>query len=74
MTTEELKQKVENIVKEFLEERKGDVKPSLVESKKETPQEIIKETPKQPKPEPKQNNEDWYWGSLYNKLKKKWTK
>ena len=24
--------------------------------------------------EPKETNEDWYWGSLYSKLKDKWTK
>lgn len=44
----------------------GKLVQALGESKK-----VIKETP-QPKPE--QSNEDWYWGSLYGKLKDKWTK
>ncbi len=48
------------------QERGAKVKKALGESKK-----VIKETP-QPKPE--QSNEDWYWGSLYGKLKDKWTK
>ena len=122
MTTEELKQKVENIVKEYLDEKKGKYddgdgkdekcdyvdcedegdkkeevdegscgkkddnvrdtyddevvkrnkktfKDSLSESK-----EVIKETPKQEIAEAKETNEDWYWGSLYSKLKDKWTK
>ena len=42
------------------------IKRALSESKK-----VIKEAP-QSKPE--QSNEDWYWGSLYGKLKDKWTK
>ncbi len=140
MTTEELKQQVEDIVKEYLEEKgspadntkpadkknKSDFLPKKVRDKinKEegyedpTPEEVdegscgkrdpkeddedekytgsqdaehsaamkagdklkqalgeskkvIKETPQ---PEPKQSNEDWYWGSLYGKLKDKWTK
>ena len=29
---------------------------------------------KTPQPKPEQSNEDWYWGSLYSKLKDKWTK
>jgi predicted transcriptional regulator len=29
---------------------------------------------KTPQPKPEQSNEDWYWGSLYGKLKDKWTK
>ena len=29
---------------------------------------------KTPQPKPEQTNEDWYWGSLYDKLKDKWTK
>jgi len=48
------------------QERGAKVKKALSESKK-----VIKEAP-QPKPE--QSNEDWYWGSLYDKLKDKWTK
>jgi predicted transcriptional regulator len=44
----------------------GKLVQALGESKK-----VIKETP-QPKPE--QTNDDWYWGSLYGKLKEKWTK
>jgi hypothetical protein len=134
MTTEELKQKVEDIVKEYLEEKgspadntkpadkknKSDFLPKKVRDKinKEegyedpTPEEVdegscgkkdddvrdtyddevvkrnkktfkdslseskevIKETPKQEIAEAKETNEDWYWGSLYSKLKDKWTK
>ncbi len=29
---------------------------------------------KTPQPKPEQTNEDWYWGSLYSKLKDKWAK
>ena len=164
MTTEELKQKVENIVKEYLDEKKGkgspadNTKPADEENKADflpknvrdkinkeegykdpTPEDEKKEvdeahcgkrdkdpedkkeevdegscgkrdregdkkkkkTPaytgsqddehakameagakisgrmnesKTPQPKPEQSNEDWYWGSLYDKLKDKWTK
>ena len=29
---------------------------------------------KTPQPKSEQSNEDWYWGSLYSKLKDKWAK
>ena len=45
----------------------------LEESKQEEKQ-VVTEVPQQQPEEPKQTNEDWYWGSLYNKLKSKWTK
>jgi hypothetical protein len=48
------------------QERGAKVKKALGESKK-----VIKEAP-QPKSE--QTNDDWYWNSLYSKLKDKWTK
>jgi hypothetical protein len=54
---------------EVTKRNKKTFKKALSESKK-----VIKETPKQEIAEPKQNNEDWYWGSLYSKLKDKWTK
>jgi len=54
---------------EVTKRNKKTFKKALSESKK-----VIKETPKQEISEPKQNNEDWYWGSLYSKLKDKWTK
>lgn len=50
-------------------EKKKD-KEELKESKQEEKQ-IMTETP-QPKQE--QDNDTWYWGSLYNKLKDKWAK
>ena len=151
MTTEELKQKVESIVKEYLEEKgspadntkpvdkknKSDFLPKKVRDKinKEegyedpTPEEVdegscgkrdpegeeeekvneysqdpYENTPfakekhnrvpdpykkkpedkdkeekkvnesKTPQPKPEQTNDDWYWNSLYGKLKDKWTK
>jgi hypothetical protein len=126
MTTEELKQKVENIVKEYLDEKKGkyddgdgkDEKCDYVDcedegDKKEKVDEVeevdegscgkkdddkpkyagsqdpdhdkakergamfakkkVNES-KTPQPKPEQTDEDWYWGSLYGKLKDKWTK
>ncbi len=147
MTTEELKQKVEDIVKEYLEEKKmpmkvdkedadedgktddmipafvdkGDVKkkkggkgkvppqlePFVKKDEKEevdegscgkrdpekeeeemdeahcgkrdqNPQDDKKKKKvnesKTPQPKSEQSNEDWYWGSLYSKLKDKWAK
>jgi hypothetical protein len=156
MTTEELKQKVESIVKEYLDEKKGkyddgdgkdekcdyvdcedegDKKeekldeygadpnagtpfaatragyvpddPDLYKKKKKKPEdkkeevdegscgkkddnvrdtyddEVVKRNKKtfdkalnesKKNTEPKETNEDWYWGSLYSKLKDKWTK
>jgi len=140
MTTEELKQKVESIVKEYLDEKKGkyddgdgkDEKCDYVDcedegDKKEKVDEkydddvvdaqtLGKELQKKKKKEevdegscgkkddnvrdtyddevvkrnkktfdkalneskentePKETNEDWYWGSLYSKLKDKWAK
>ena len=119
MTTEELKQKVESIVKEYLDEKKkmpdenndgvpdfaqdgkgandlgkgktepkkkkgGKIPPQLepfVKGKKEDDkdededkeEEKVNES-KTPQPKPEQTNDDWYWGSLYSKLKDKWTK
>jgi hypothetical protein len=48
---------------------KGD---NMKESKEETTKKVIKEKP-QPKETPV-SNDNWYWGSLYEKLKNKWTK
>ena len=47
--------------------------PTLEESKQETPKEVIKEVPQQPK-EAKETDRAWYNASLYNKLMSKWTK
>jgi hypothetical protein len=48
--------------------------PALEESKQEkTTKQVVTETPQQATPE-QPNNDNWYWGSLYNKLKSKWTK
>lgn len=134
MTTEELKQKVENIVKEYLDEKKGkgspadNTKPADEENKADflplkvrkkindkegykdpTPEDEKEEVDegscgkrdpkkeeeemdeahcgkrdqspqddkkkkKDPQQLAEQTNEDWYWGSLYDKLKDKWTK
>ena len=145
MTTEELKQKVESIVKEYLDEKKkmpdenedgipdfaqdgkgpndlgkgktepkkkkgGKVPPQLepfVKKDKDKEEEVdeahcgkrdpedekeevdegscgkrdpedkeekkVNES-KTPQPKSEQSNEDWYWGSLYSKLKDKWAK
>ncbi len=49
--------------------------PTLEESeKKETQKETLKEIPNQTAPETQSSNDNWYWGSLYDKLKSKWTK
>lgn len=119
MTTEELKQKVESIVKEYLDEKKampdknkdgvpdyaqdgegandlgkgktepkkkkgGKVPPQLepfVKGKKENDKDEDEDKEekkvnenKTPQPKPEQTNDDWYWNSLYSKLKDKWTK
>ena len=128
MTTEELKQKVESIVKEYLEEKaakpdfldldkdgdKEEPMKKAAKDKKEKVDEVEevdegscgKRDPKEddkpkyaksqdkehddakelgaklsrvnenktPQPKPEQTNDDWYWGSLYSKLKDKWTK
>lgn len=42
------------------------------ESKQQDTKEVINEKPKQQ--EQKVDNDSWYWGSLYEKLKDKWTK
>jgi len=48
--------------------------PALEESKQEkTTKQVVTETPQQATPE-QPNNDNWYWGSLYNKLKSKWAK
>ena len=142
MTTEELKQKVESIVKEYLDEKKGkdhdgdgdidsddylkgrDKAIKKAMGKKGEEEEAVdegscgKRDPKEdkeeeemredmdqkeneeelkaaqergamlakkkankkvnesktPQPKPEQTNDDWYWNSLYSKLKDKWTK
>ena len=59
---------------------KDDDKPKYAKSQdkdhdkaKELGAEFVKEG-KTPQPKPEQTNDDWYWGSLYSKLKDKWTK
>ena len=47
-------------------------KEEMKESKQEEKQ-VVTETPQQPAPE-QPNNDNWYWGNLYDKLKSKWTK
>ena len=48
--------------------------PALEESKQEeTTKQVVTETPQQTTPE-QPNNDNWYWGNLYNKLKSKWAK
>jgi len=47
-------------------------KKEMKESKQEEKQ-VVTETPQQPAPE-QPNNDNWYWGNLYDKLKSKWTK
>ena len=47
-------------------------KEEMKESKQEEKQ-VVTETPQQPVPE-QPNNDNWYWGNLYDKLKSKWTK
>ena len=54
-------QEMKDLIGEVINESKN---------KKEEKQIIDSKTPT-PKP---QNNDDWYWGSLFNKLKNKWTK
>ncbi len=54
-------QEMKDLIGEVINESKN---------KKEEKQIIDSKTPT-PKP---QSNDDWYWGSLFNKLKNKWTK
>ena len=69
--TKKKKKKVDEVDEDDAEVM--DEVPTLEESKQETPKEVIKEVPQQPK-EAKETDRAWYNASLYNKLMSKWTK
>ena len=59
------------LLKRMKDKEKKD-KEEMKESKQEEKQ-VVTETPQQPAPE-QPNNDNWYWGNLYDKLKSKWAK